>query len=345
MPRAEVDIAPLADGGEGTCALLTRWHHGRPVAVQVQGPLFEPVTARYGLSEDGKAAFIEMAEASGLTLLKPDQQNPLYTTSLGTGELIADALERGADRIVLGIGGSATNDAGTGMASALGYSFHDRSGEPLQPIGGNLIHLHSIRSDNLHPRLRVVSVTALCDVSNPLDGPEGAAHIYGPQKGASAADVELLDAGLRNFRTVVKASLGKSVDFPGAGAAGGLGAGARVFLNANIQRGVDYMVQQSGLAEKIKWADLVITGEGKVDHQTFSGKVVSEVIRLSAKASKPVYVICGVCGVSTEQLRAFGITKVLPLVDGTTSPESAVQSARFYIHRKIYEAFRDPDLI
>lgn len=340
-PEVQVRPVPLADGGEGTCALLTEWHDGHEIALPVHGPLFDTVTARYGISGDGQTAFIEMAEASGLMLLKPEERNPLFTTSLGTGELIADALGRGVQRVILGIGGSATNDAGIGMASALGYDFYDSAGAILRPNGESLARIHALAWQRLHPRLRKVQVTALCDVTNPLFGPEGAAYVYGPQKGADSDTIEVLDAGLRNFARVVGKALNMSVDFPGAGAAGGLGAGARVFLNASIQRGIDYLIANSRLGEKVQQADIVITGEGKIDSQTFSGKVVSEVLRLATEAGKSVYAICGVCDLTEEETRARGIERVIALVDADTTPESAIQFARDHIRRRIHTALKD----
>jgi len=336
-PRFVIQSVPLADGGEGTCELLTSWHGGNQISLQVTGPLFSPVTARYGVSSDGATAFIEMAEASGLSILRPEERNPLITTSVGTGELIADALKRGVRNIVLGIGGSATNDAGIGMASALGFEFYGAGGELLTPTGENLIHIRHIGSDHVHPKLGTARITALCDVTNPLYGPDGAAYVYGPQKGADKVAVELLDAGLRNFRRVAHKHQRISVDFPGAGAAGGLGAGARVFLNAVIRKGIDHVIESTGLDEKIRLADVVITGEGRLDWQTFSGKVVSEVLKLAEMRSKPVIAICGSCELTEEETLARGIARVISLVDDDTSSESAIQNAATHIARKVAE--------
>jgi glycerate 2-kinase len=326
-PGAHVETVPLADGGEGTCALLTEASEGRRITIQVTGPLFTKVTAHYGISKDCTTAFIEMAEASGLTLLMPEERNPLMTTSLGTGEMILDAIGRGVKNIILGLGGSATTDGGIGMAAALGYHFCDAGGEILKPIGENLIHIHHLRADCVNPALAEVSVIALCDVTNPLYGPEGAAFVYGPQKGADEDAVKLLDAGLRNFRRVIHKHLKISVDFPGAGAAGGLGAGARVFLNASMKKGVNYIIENSGLNEKMAQADLVITGEGKIDNQTFSGKVVSEIINLADSAGKPVIAICGTSEVPEEEAKVRGLRKVISLVDEQTSQKSAIEHA------------------
>jgi glycerate kinase len=330
-----VQSVPLADGGEGTCDLLTQWHKGTKVQCIVHGPLFSRFDAHYGISQKGDSAFIETAMASGLSLLQPSERNPLFTTTLGTGELIADALNRNVKRIILGLGGSATNDAGMGMATALGYQFFDKQGELLKPIGENLIHLHHIQQQSVHPRLKRVEFIALCDVTNPLYGPGGAAFIYGPQKGASFQDVQLLDAGLRNFRRVVHKSLKARVDFPGAGAAGGLGAGAKVFLHAAMQKGIEHMTKSTDLEYKIKQADLIITGEGKIDQQTFSGKVVSEVTRLGLKSNKRVIAICGTSEITETELRAQGIEKVISLVDAHTTPESAIQNAVALISSRI----------
>jgi glycerate kinase len=334
---AVVESVPLADGGEGTCDLLTRLHQGKNVDVEVCGPRFMRVKAHYGISNDGKTAFIEMAEASGLTRLRPEERNPLLTTTYGTGEMIGDALIRGVKKIVLGIGGSATNDAGIGMATALGYVFFDAGGEELKPTGENLIHLHHLNATAVNPALKQITVVALCDVTNPLYGPEGAAYVYGPQKGADQKAVELLDAGLRNFRRVVHKQLGTSVDFPGSGAAGGLGAGVKAFLNATIQKGVNYIIACSGLEEKMKQADLVITGEGKIDNQTFSGKVVSEVMRLAAKSDTPVVAVCGACEVPDSETRSYGLQKVISLVDENTSTDSAMKNASRLITERIIQ--------
>jgi len=339
-PSAEVQSYPMADGGEGTCELLTEWHGGKQLEVKVHGPLFKPLTAQYGISQDGRTAFIETAQASGLTLLSPEERNPLLTSTYGTGELIADAIERNVRNIILGLGGSATNDAGIGMASALGYVFCDVSGQPLKPVGENLIHIHHIKREGVNPQLKNVEFTALCDVTNQLYGPEGAAYVYGPQKGAGRSAIELLDGGLRNFRRVVHKYLKISVDFPGAGAAGGLGAGAKVFLSANIQRGVFYLMQSWRLAEKIRKADLVITGEGKIDQQTFSGKVVSEVARVAKEEGKSVIAVCGKSDIAAQELRSKGVHSLITLVDGDITEESAMKQASTHVTEKVAAELR-----
>lgn len=340
-PDAEIKSSPMADGGEGTCSLLTDIHEGSVVEARVSGPLFTPVTAHYGISGDGEMAFIEMAEASGLTLLRPRDRNPMLTTSFGTGELIADAINRKVKKIILGIGGSATNDAGIGMAAALGFSFYDASGEILKPVGENLIHLHHINRDHVHPELKNISVVALCDVTNALYGPDGAALVYGPQKGGNPSELQLLDAGLRNFRRVVHKQFKVSVDFPGAGAAGGLGAGARVFLSATIQRGITFMIDSASLSEQVADADVVITGEGKIDGQTFSGKVVSAVLSLASAAGKPVIAVCGKTEIPATDILSRGVARLVSLVDGNTSEESAMKNTARLLTERIASALTE----
>ena len=331
----KITSVPLADGGEGTCELLTRYTKGHKIEMWVNDPLLNPTKAGYGISNDGTTAFIEMAAASGLQLLKQADRNPLYTTTYGTGELIKDALDRGVEKIILGIGGSATTDAGIGMAAALGYEFYDAAGNSLTPIGINLNHLRSIKAARVHPRLREVNFVTLCDVNNPLFGPEGAAFVYGPQKGADQKTVHLLDDGLRNFARVVETSFKTSVNFPGAGAAGGLGAGSKIFLNASIRKGIDYIIEATLLKEKIKDADIIITGEGKIDAQSLSGKVVMEVSHLASQFDRPVYVICGVCELNPEDLLKAGIDHLLSLVDHETTAVEAMTHAAELIKRKI----------
>jgi glycerate kinase len=328
-PSLTITTLPLADGGEGTLELLTLASCGKIISARVSDPLFSPIMADYGISVDGTTAFIEMAKASGLQLLAAEKRNPLTTTTYGTGELIRDALDRGAKKIILGIGGSATNDAGLGMAAALGYKFLDSSGEMLKPIGKNLIHLHAINTDHIDPRLKSTTCITLCDVTNPLYGPEGAAYVYAPQKGAVGQDLELLDEGLRIFEAVVKRTFNQSVNFQGAGAAGGLGAGAKVFLNATLQKGMDYVIAATDLQEKIKHSDIVITGEGRLDLQSLSGKVVLSVSEIARLHHKPVVVICGKSDLSQEAVKKAGLTRVLTLTqDGTPSDEAMQHAAR-----------------
>ncbi|CAN5467186.1 glycerate 3-kinase [soil metagenome] len=318
---------PLADGGEGTADILTEYSHGSFINVTVLNPLLNAIPSQYGVSQDGKTAFIEMAKASGLLLLDPVDRNPLLTSTFGTGQLIRHAMENGVNHIVLGIGGSATNDAGMGLADALGFSFLSSSGERLKPIGENLIHITGIDHQLVHPLISQTRFTVLCDVDNTLHGKNGAAYVFAPQKGASPSDVVRLDEGLKNFENVVASILNTTVDFEGAGAAGGLGAGARVFLKATMINGFDFISRFTHLAESIQRADLIITGEGKIDQQTLSGKVVKGVADLAAKYQKPCVAFAGKCDLPAELASALRIIKIVTLVNENTSDTESVADA------------------
>ena len=326
-PNLNITSVPMADGGEGTCELLTQHFHGDTISVEITGPRFKRINAEYGISKDGNTAFIEMAKASGLQLLKPEDRNPLLTTTLGTGELIKDALNRGVKKILMGIGGSATNDGGIGMAQALGFEFYDSNNNPLKPIGENLVHLNSIRVDNIHPRIKEVEFAGLCDVDNPLFGVKGAAYVYAAQKGADDNAIKLLDEGLRNFETVIQKTFKISADFPGAGAGGGLPGGAKAFLNISIHRGMEYIIKATGLEEKIQKADLIITGEGKIDQQTLAGKVVMEIGRLGLKHHKKVVAIAGKCELRNLEIQKIGIAEVISLMDYQVTEQEAITNA------------------
>jgi glycerate 2-kinase len=340
-PSMTIISMPMADGGEGTYELLTTHSKGTIVTCRVSDPLFRKIIASYGTSGDGSTAFIEMASASGLQLLKPEERNPLKTTTYGTGELIADAIKRGVKKIVLAIGGSATNDAGIGMAAALGIKFLDTHGKSLDPIGENLIHLHFILDDNFLLNQKSIEVILLCDVDNELYGAQGAAYVYGAQKGADDHAIQLLDSGLRNFAGVVNAQLKLNPDFPGAGAAGGLGAGAKVFLNATFSRGIEYMLNVMRLEDEIMRADLVITGEGRMDTQTLSGKVVMGVTQLANKHQKPVIALAGINELSEENILALGVQKVIALVNEKTSAVDAMANASELISNRVYENLKE----
>lgn len=334
-PDAHIIQVPMADGGEGTCELLTEYFNGRTVEVEVTGPSFEKISSGYGLSADGRTAFIEMARASGLQLVQPGARNPLFTTTLGTGELIRHAIDQGVSNILMGIGGSATNDAGMGMLQALGVQFLDEHKAPLKPIGANLEKVQFIVT-NLHPRLKEVTFTAICDVDNPLHGPRGAAYTYAPQKGASEEAVGQLDRGLRHFEKIVTAATGISIDFPGSGAGGGLPGGARAFFNISFQRGMDYIIRATGLETKAQQADVIITGEGKIDQQTLAGKVVMEVGKLGMKHGKRVVAVAGKCELPPSELRKVGISEVIDLT-AHFSPQQAMEQA-FELIRKLVGA-------
>lgn len=322
----EIISAPLADGGDGTSDLLIAISNGSRVKVRALDPLLREVETEYGISGDGQTAFIEMAKVSGLQMLKPSEQNPMNTSSYGTGQLIADAIKNGVRKIILGIGGTATNDAGMGMATALGYSMSfDR--DDLSVIGKNLIHLRGISSNDINPLIEKTDFRVLCDVTNPLYGKTGAAYTYGPQKGASEEEIFVLDQGLINFEKVVRADLKKESDFDGAGAAGGVGAGAKVFLNAKVHGGFQFISQFSKLEEKIAQADLVITGEGKIDSQSLTGKVIGGVAELARRHGKTCIAVAGKCELNQTELSRLGISRSFSLSDSGVSESESIREA------------------
>jgi glycerate kinase len=333
----EFIVIPMADGGEGTADMLTVYTGGTMIKVMVLDPFFREVEASYGISGDGKIAFVEMASASGLQLLKPEERNPLRGTTFGTGQLISSALDHGVTSIILGVGGSATNDGGIGMGKALGARFLDKSGSDLEPTGENLINIGSIDLKRLHPGLKSISVTAICDVDNPLTGTHGAAHVFGPQKGASPEDIKLLDDGLRNLAGVAKAQTGIDLEFPGAGAGGGLGGGSKLFFNVSFQPGMQFVSQFIKLGQSVKSSDLVVTGEGKMDEQTLSGKVVKGVADVCRTHNKPLIVVVGKNELAPEKVGLLGIKKVVALIDGNTPHEEAFNDTFRLIKKRIRE--------
>ena len=328
-PVDELDLAPMADGGEGTVEALVAATAGRNVDVEVSGPLGEPVAARYGLIDDDAAAVIEMAAASGLALVPPDRRDARVTTTRGTGELIRDALVRGARRLVIGIGGSATNDAGCGMAQALGFSLQDEKGRELPPGGAALARLHHINADNVLPELAACEVRVACDVSNPLCGPTGASKIFGPQKGAGPEATEELDAALSHWADIVMRDLGADVrDLPGAGAAGGLGAGLVAFAGAALCPGVELVAEANHLDRRISEAALVLTGEGRLDGQTAHGKAPLGVARIASKHGVPVVALAGALGEGYKALNGLGIHAMMSISPGPISlAESMARAA------------------
>jgi glycerate 2-kinase len=344
FPDADTISIPLADGGEGTAKALTLHAGGEFVSVRVYDPLGRLIEASYGLSPDRKTAYIEMASASGLWLLDLNERDPTQTTSYGTGQLIADALSRGVSHIILGIGGSATNDAGIGMAAALGYRFLDGLGKELPPNGEHLIHVHSIDQTNVHPRLSRVQITVACDVTNPLYGQDGAAMVYAPQKGASVEKAILLDQGMFIIAKVAAKTFGYDVSHePGSGAAGGVGAGARWFLNATLEPGATIVLKQTRVEEYVREADLVITGEGKMDHQTLRGKLVLGLADICARYDVPVAVICGTLTITPEEVRQAGILYATSVLDRPMTLDQAqkdgyrlVKDATFHMARLFF---------
>lgn len=293
LPDAQVTVCPLADGGEGTVDALTDGLGGRRETVTVTGPLGESVAAVYGILPDG-AAVMEMAAAAGLPLAPPDRRNPLYTTTRGVGEMIRHALETGSRRILLGIGGSATNDGGAGMLQALGFALTDDTGAPIPEGAIGLARLARISGENALPALQNCVITVACDVNNPLCGPRGASAVYGPQKGASPEAVRQLDSLLARFAAVAaREGFACDPDAPGAGAAGGLGFGLTTFLGASLRSGSELVMELTRLEDHIRQADIVITGEGRLDRQTAMGKGPGAVAALARRYGKPVIALAG----------------------------------------------------
>lgn len=297
-PGCDVVKLAVADGGEGSMDALMTTLGGMTEDLVVRDPLGRELQAGYVILED-QTAVIEMARASGLTLLRPDERNPMLTSTYGTGQMISDALDRGCRRFMICIGGSATNDAGTGMLEALGYRFIDSEGNILKGCGEALGRISSIDVSNVHPALTESEFIVACDVDSPFCGPDGAAHVYGPQKGASPEMVEQLDRGMRHFARIISQSTGVGVtDMPGAGAAGGLGGALKAFMKAEISRGADMVLDAVHFDDAIKDADLVITGEGRIDSQTLAGKLPYVVARRAAVQNIPVVALCGCAQVS-----------------------------------------------
>jgi glycerate kinase len=325
---AELELVPMADGGEGTVDALVAATGGRTVTLNVTGPMGKMVDAVYGMLGDGETAVIEMASASGLALTPVADRDPRVASTYGTGELLRAAIEQGARRVIIGIGGSATNDGGAGMAEAMGYRFLDADGNALPRGGAALGGLETIDASGRLSGIEECEILVACDVTNPLCGPNGASHIYGPQKGADAETVNVLDAALRHFAEVVREQLGIDVaELPGAGAAGGLGAGLVAFARGSLRPGVDLVADACHLAERINGADLVITGEGKLDGQSIHGKTPIGVARVAQRAGVPVVAVAGVLGDGYEAVYDFGIATVYALSTGSTSRDYAMAHA------------------
>ncbi len=336
MPHSQVVEIPIADGGSGTVDALVAATGGRYVTSPAGDPLGRPIAARWGALGDGETAVIEASAASGLSLLSVAERDPTITTTRGTGDLIRAALDAGYTRILIGLGDSATNDAGVGMAQAIGVRALDDMGRDLPNGGAALMRLHSLEIEDVHPLLASARITALCDVTNPLCGPGGASAVFGPQKGATARQVSLLDAALGRFSEVAAAQLGRNVrDIPGAGAAGGLGAGLVAFCGAALCPGFQVVSKAVRLAEALGGADLVLTGEGRIDAQTAGGKGVSGVAALSKECGDPlVAAIVGQNGLGETEAATLGIDAVFALasssggaIPGPESTPGLIQAA------------------
>jgi glycerate kinase len=325
LPEAELHTVPMADGGPGTVAAVVAAANGQTVTASVQDPLGRPLDAQWGIV-GGKTAVIEMAAAAGLWRLTAAERDPRIASTYGVGELVLAALEAGCKRLIIGQGGSATNDGGAGMARALGVRFLDAEGGDLPPGGAALARLERIDASGLDRRLRRCEVTAATDVTNRLCGPEGASLVYGPQKGASAEAARELDAALRRYAEVVEREMAVPVlDVPGAGAAGGLGAGLIAFLGARIEPGVEVVAEVVRLRERVRGADLVLTGEGRLDGQTGYGKTVAGVARIAAAEGVSVIAVAGSLGRGWEGVLAMGVEGVEAIVPWLATQEEAME--------------------
>jgi glycerate kinase len=318
----------LADGGDGTLDLLLGHLRGKRIEVEVFDPLFKKIKSSYGISKDGQIAFIEMASASGLRLLKSQPGNVLNANTYGTGELIRHALDQRVKKIILGIGGSATNDAALGAAQALGFRFYDSSNELVEPVGENLLNIVKIDDELIHSRLKSVSIAAICDVSNPFYGSEGAAYSYAAQKGADSAAIKKLDEGLKSIAKVfLRYKRIEIQNHPGSGAGGGFAGGAMVLFNAVLKSGVETIFEVTQFENAVKKSDLVITGEGRIDKQTLDGKLLMGISSLTKKYNKPLIVVAGQSELDDGQIQKLGIQSIHTLVSAATSPEQAMSNA------------------
>ncbi|HUS87786.1 MAG TPA: glycerate kinase [Desulfosporosinus sp.] len=336
-PDSLIDMIPMADGGEGTVEAILCAVRGEKIKIAVTDPLGRSIGAAYALIDEGETAIIEMAAASGLTLLSNQERNPRVTSTQGTGILIRNALDRGVKKILLGIGGSATNDGGAGLAVALGVKLLDAQGNELPQGGAALANLVNIDMSGLDPRLAKVQIEVACDVQNPLCGPEGASVVYGPQKGANPEDIRVMDTALQNFGEVLSGVAGTNLlELAGGGAAGGLGAGVVGFLGAKLRPGSQMVLEVANADEKIKHADLVLTGEGRTDFQTAYGKVPVGVSALAQKYSVPVLVISGSVEGFPDFLADVGVASCFSVAEGPATLDEAFLKAEEQLERAVW---------
>lgn len=341
LPDAELVCCPMADGGEGTMEAIVAACHGEQRSLSVRGPLGEAVTAQWGWLGDSRTAIIEMAQASGLQLLTLEQRDACRTSTFGTGQLIGAALDAGAQRIILAIGGSATNDAGSGMLRALGLRTFDAQGAAVEEGGLALSQVARVDASGLDPRLSGVRLEVAADVDNPLCGSNGASAIFGPQKGASPEQVELLDHALGHFADHCAQVLGRDVrDFSGCGAAGGMGFAARAFLDAQFRPGIEVVAELAGLDAAVQGADLVITGEGRFDAQTLRGKTPFGVARVARRQGVPVVVIAGTLGEGYQALYAHGIAAAFAATSGPMTLQQACANAATLLAERAGDVIR-----
>lgn len=340
-PNFEILKLPLADGGDGTIDVVNYYLNGEIIKVEVNNPVFEPVLASYLFSKTTKTAFIEIAEASGMKILESKDQNCMNTSTYGTGELIVHAINNGANHIIVGLGGSATNDCGIGMARALGFRFLDKNKDEVQPIGCELSNIVAIDSTLSDKRLNDIKIQVACDVINPLYGPNGAAFVYARQKGASESDIRHLDKGLKSFSKVLDHHFNmKTQKIKGAGAAGGMGAGTAAFLNGELLPGIELIKQIANFNSKIKKADWIITGEGRLDDQTLSGKALSGVLTSANKNQIKVAAFCGSIDLNAEELNKMGIAYSDCIISKAKNLDDALDNTALYL-KQITKAFTD----
>lgn len=341
----ETEVIPIADGGEGILSVMLHTLGGKVQTIPVQNPCMEPIEAGYGISTDGGTAFIEMANASGLPLIPNSKRDPMETTTYGTGELIRDALEKGCRKFIIGIGGSATNDAGTGMLQALGYRFLDKDGNPLGQGGKILENIVHICTQNVHKALKSAHFIVACDVNNPFHGPNGAAHIFARQKGANDSMIEELDKGMRSFANVIHQTTGKDISHvPGSGAAGGMGGGLLAFLNAELKSGAELILDLCRFEEKATNADLILTGEGRIDRQSLMGKIPGKILEIGKRKGIPVIAIAG-CVEDKKRLLEAGFQGVYETKPGFMPLEEAMKPdiAKRNIQQTVSHIFQSID--
>ncbi len=340
---AEIIVKPLADGGEGTVETLAEGSDSKIIELSVKGPLLNPVIAKYCILKENNTAVIEMASASGITLISDQDKNPLKTTTFGVGELIKDAINKGCRRFIVGIGGSATNDGGTGMLTALGYEFLDKNDNPI-PLGAiGLKDLCKIKTDNVMPELKECSFNVACDVANPLCGENGCSAVFGPQKGATGEMIKNMDTWLKNYAKISKTVSNKSDEnHKGAGAAGGLGFAFLAFTNATLKSGIEIVLEEINIENDIKDSDIVVTGEGRLDSQTVMGKAPIGVARLAKKYDKKVIAFSGCVTDEAEICNQHGIDAFFPILRKITTLEEALNTENAYknLTATAYQVFR-----
>lgn len=340
FPEAEFMCVPVADGGEGTVETMVTHLGGEYRTVKVTAPDGSKIDAKYGILKNG-IAVIEMAAASGLPIIPKEKRNVMTATTYGTGEMIKAALAEECEQIYIGVGGSATNDGGVGMAQALGYSFLDRNGKEVGFGGGELEKIEKIDSSGADPRLKKKKIVVMSDVVNPLCGKSGAAAIYGPQKGASPKQVEELDRGLKHLANLIREQMGINLEeLPGAGAAGGLGAGLVAFAGAEIRSGIKTVLELANFREKLDWADLVITGEGKIDSQSVLGKVISGISQMAKEKNIPVIAVSGAIEYGAEVIYDKGVSTMEAAVCKTMQLDEAVRNADTLVENAVERVMR-----